>query len=322
MYYSESDYTQMALDLGFNLPRSKSKGMVSCCKHQDKHPSMSIDLVNGLFNCFSCGYKGHLASEYKKEFGKYFNASEERSYLNNFRSVLDIAYHPRVEKKREFFSYKINKKYDCRILRDWLAYRGISEKVSKASQVFYGAVDIEYYDEIKEQKRTYTIHDRVIFPILNEKRKVCSLEMRFPLFGNEPENFKESVRKVLYPKQSTTNLLYEQYKLNKDKKLYVLEGLLDCLAFRSLTDLENSTSIFGASITKHQLEVLNTFQDVCYVFNDDEAGWKSVQQLRENYNWNFTTLKPLLNAVGEMAKYSQKFSNEDISKWLLTETAN
>ena len=28
--------------------------------HEDKHPSMRIDNITGIFNCFSCGFKGNI----------------------------------------------------------------------------------------------------------------------------------------------------------------------------------------------------------------------------------------------------------------------
>ena len=33
-------------------------------KHEDKHPSMRIDKVTGIFNCFSCDFKGNLFTLY------------------------------------------------------------------------------------------------------------------------------------------------------------------------------------------------------------------------------------------------------------------
>ena len=47
------------------LPRGKDF-VVSCLNpdHADRNPSMRIDQVTGIFNCFSCEYKGNLFSLY------------------------------------------------------------------------------------------------------------------------------------------------------------------------------------------------------------------------------------------------------------------
>ena len=36
--------------------------VISCLnpEHDDSNPSMRVDKVTGIFNCFSCGYKGNL----------------------------------------------------------------------------------------------------------------------------------------------------------------------------------------------------------------------------------------------------------------------
>ncbi len=42
----------------FKLPRLHGRVMVNCCFHDDRTPSLSIDLTDGWFNCFGCGAKG------------------------------------------------------------------------------------------------------------------------------------------------------------------------------------------------------------------------------------------------------------------------
>ncbi len=316
MYYSEADYTQMFVELGFNLPRRGYKGMVSCPLHKDTNPSMSINLQTGLFNCFSCGYHGRIDKEYFKQTGRYFNNKSEYNSVE-LKKMFRTYVQPRVLSTKKNFFKATCEKYETGVLKDWLKYRGIKPSVADTAGVFYGAVTITYLDEESCKEKSYTVHDRIMFPVYDSDKKLCSMEMRFPFFGTENKKFKESVKKVLYPKCSTVNLLYEQYKLNKTKKLYVLEGLMDCLAFRSLTGIENSTSIFGANITEHQKELLNQFPEVCYVYNNDVAGLKSLESMRKSYKGKFTELKPAgdFDDVGDMAK--AKFTG--VSEWLKTE---
>lgn len=315
MYYSESEYAQMFLELGFDIPRG-SKGMVSCPRHTDRHPSMSINLNTGLFNCFSCQYHGRIDKEYFRLTGKRFGKKTEFTPAE-LRNVFKFREKPKIlATKKDFFKANCNV-YNGIILKKWLDYRGISTSVADNAKVFYGSVEISYTDDFGKEK-SYTVHDRIIFPIYNENNKLCSLEMRFPFFGNESKDFKESVKKVLYPKNSSVNILYDQVNLNKSKKLYVMEGLMDCLAFRSLTNIKNSTSIFGAQITAHQKELLNEFPEVCYVYNNDTSGINSLNSMKQSYRGLFTALKPAknFNDVGEMAIAKYK----GIEEWLKTET--
>ena len=315
MYYSESDYVQMALELGFDVPRHGSKGLVSCPQHADKHPSMSLNLTNGLFNCFSCQFHGRLDKEYYKTFGKSFGKKTEYS-IQELKNTFKAREKPKILPTKKQYFQATYETYGRDVLKRWLEYRGIKPQVADLAKVFYGTATITYVNE-EGLEKTYSVRDRVMFPIYDVDKKLCSLEMRFPFFGTEPAKFKEVVKKVLYPKNSSVNLLYEQYKLDKTKKLYVLEGLMDCLTFRSLTGIANSTSIFGANLTNHQIDILNEFPTVCYVYNNDKAGRTSLFKMKESYKGVFTELKPAnqFDDVGEMAM--NHFS--EVTEWLKME---
>jgi DNA primase len=53
--------------------------LVSCLnpEHADKNPSMRIDQITGIFNCFSCGFKGNLFNY----FGERANQLQQRREL-------------------------------------------------------------------------------------------------------------------------------------------------------------------------------------------------------------------------------------------------
>jgi hypothetical protein len=44
--------------LYFKLPKQNGQVMVNCCFHDDRTPSLSIDLTGGKFHCFGCDAKG------------------------------------------------------------------------------------------------------------------------------------------------------------------------------------------------------------------------------------------------------------------------
>jgi DNA primase len=50
------------------LPKGKDF-VVSCLnpEHADRNPSMRVDQITGIFNCFSCGYKGNVFTLYGEE---------------------------------------------------------------------------------------------------------------------------------------------------------------------------------------------------------------------------------------------------------------
>jgi len=64
-------------DISF-IPKGKDF-LVRCLnpEHEDRNPSMRVDQITGIFNCFSCGYKGNLFTH----FGQKANKMELRKQL-------------------------------------------------------------------------------------------------------------------------------------------------------------------------------------------------------------------------------------------------
>lgn len=63
--YKKFDRTRLPTPVSYyskqfkNLKIKSEQVSVKCCFHDDKNPSLSINLVDGHFRCFGCGAKGH-----------------------------------------------------------------------------------------------------------------------------------------------------------------------------------------------------------------------------------------------------------------------
>ena len=56
-----------------NLKIRPQWAQASCCFHDDKTPSLSVNLVEGHFRCFSCGAKGgDIIAFHQLKYGKSF----------------------------------------------------------------------------------------------------------------------------------------------------------------------------------------------------------------------------------------------------------
>ena len=66
-------------DKGIHYLPKGSDYLVSCLnpEHADRNPSMRIDQITGIFNCFSCGFKGNLFYH----FGERANQLQQRREL-------------------------------------------------------------------------------------------------------------------------------------------------------------------------------------------------------------------------------------------------
>ena len=63
----------------FFIPSLKENGKVQaiglCPFHDDHHPSLSVNLDNGYFNCFACKEKGDIFTFYQKIKGVDFKTA-------------------------------------------------------------------------------------------------------------------------------------------------------------------------------------------------------------------------------------------------------
>ena len=66
----------LSKDISF-IPKGKDF-LVRCLnpEHEDRNPSMRVDQITGIFNCFSCGYKGNLFTH----FGQKANKMELKAF--------------------------------------------------------------------------------------------------------------------------------------------------------------------------------------------------------------------------------------------------
>jgi DNA primase len=121
-------------------------------EHEDRHPSLRIDRITGIFNCFSCGFKGNLFNHY----GEKVN---------------------RLQMRRELLKKKINNKRAESIgitfpvdnvpyTGDW---RGISPETYERFEAFQNH-ESEYIG-------------RIIFPIRNLSGKIAAFVGRHTTGG-------------------------------------------------------------------------------------------------------------------------------------------
>ena len=286
---SRNQITHMAVEyLGLKFKRAITQNTVEaayhCPFHKDRTPSAFINFDMGVFNCFSCGRSGSIETLFKEMTGEnlykalgisndpFSNYARAQSYENKFYSYLseDIG---KLDTNVYFNIEETDEAWDRIEAREYLKRRGITEIVSKA-------MNMRYSSFIYINGRQFG--GRLLIPIY-EDNKLISVE------GRRIRNTDEI--KVLYPKGSSVNTLYDLDNLNKEEPLYVVEGLMDLAVLRSCKYFENSTSIFGASLTKRQLLLLREFSKVIMIPDLDEPGLKVLDTLRSIQKGNIYYLK-------------------------------
>lgn len=64
----------------------KPQQLILCPFHDDKKPSLSINIKEGVYNCFACGKHGHI-SQLAKEFGYYIDDNGELNPIESKKPI-------------------------------------------------------------------------------------------------------------------------------------------------------------------------------------------------------------------------------------------
>lgn len=290
---------QIVLRLGMTTHIRSSNFMCHCPYHTDKTPSCGVDLDKSFWHCFSCGQGGRLRSLFRdinghsinKELGIPWEKQNETIFINPFKTEVkdDVKKQPDVHIALDGAFVPVRSSPDaCK----YLASRCIPVSVAESMRMQFApmAKSFDINDPKDETKWVY-FTKRLVIPIY-EKGRLMSCEGR-DIYGKEyffnqlkrqgkdPEQYK--YKKCIYPTGSSTSTLYDLDKLDRNKTLYFLEGLMDLAILRtdSYFDSRNSTAIFGASLSRRQFTLLSEFKSTVNIIDNDLAGWISLKSWKD-----------------------------------------
>lgn len=261
------DIRSILIQMGIQFQDKGTYLKASCPNpaHEDKHPSWRIKTSPPYFHhCFSCGFGGNIYS-LKRKLGmsqislppmsdSLFYGTTRRDQDKPVDSKMSISGYP-VDpfEKEESILY-------CR-------RKSISNKFADRYGVKYSPLT-----RINE-----TVFSRRLCIPIFEDNKMINIEGR-SVIGSTP--------KVLYPKRSRRNTLFDIDNLDRSKTLYVTEGITHLPKLFEL-GYRNITSTLGAIITPRQLGLLSEFKDIVIIPDKDEAGEKLVAQIDKGYPHEF-----------------------------------
>tara|TARA_R100001082_G_C4321046_1_gene141136 strand:- start:7 stop:843 length:837 start_codon:yes stop_codon:yes gene_type:complete len=219
--------------------------LVKCLNpdHEDKNPSMRIDNITGVYNCFSCGFKGNIF--------KLFGAP------SNF---LDI--------KRQKLSDAIDQKRSSSVGLPF-------PKGSKPYKGNWRNIKPESYKHFEafEHHETQFI-GRVIFPIRDITGKIVA-------FNGRHTDYVAKVKYMIYPPKANLPLYPYSVKPIKDRVILV-EGIFDMLNLFD-KGLSNAICCFGTNnVDSNKLSILKMqgVMGVDIIFDGDRAGREAAENVK------------------------------------------
>lgn len=290
---------------GYKLSQEKGGKRNMCCPfHDDKNPSFEVNSVTQTFRCWTCG---DVASGDIFNFVMLSKGLDFLGALSYLKKVYGLenkeAYFKQSSeiKATKFAGYFYQSQLKSSRNKDILEYlysRGFGDEIIDRFQVGFAPSDSCLRKNIKDGSQVFLdlgliregennqydfFRDRVMFPIKD-------LDGNTRGFGGRinPNNKNEKLSKYLnscasnfFNKSNILFGLYEACKFNKTnrfKKIYVVEGYTDVLAFHQ-AGKTNVVSTCGTAISSEQIAQLFKFTDhIVLCFDDDRAGIEATER--------------------------------------------
>jgi len=283
------------------LKRAGRNFRALCPFHHEKTPSFMVSPEKQIFHCFGCGEGGDVF--------RFVMKSERIDFLDAVRSLAEKSGIPLPERspRDEVRTSEVAKLYDANRLaqifyrrslleqgggmaRQYLAKRGVNEKILELFQVGYAPSSSAFYAYARKQGFSEEVliraglllkgedgqcrdrfRQRIVFPITNVKGRVLGfggrvLDQGMPKYLNSPETEIYSKGRELYG-------LFHTGKSIREKDIAILvEGYLDLISLYE-AGVTPTVATLGTSLTREQARLLKRYtRNIIVVFDPDQAG--------------------------------------------------
>jgi DNA primase len=224
-------------------------------EHPDRNPSMRVDQITGIFNCFSCEYKGNLFTLY----------GEKTNYLQVRRELLK-------KKIQEARAESIGLSFPKNAMPYLGNWRNIKPETYKLFEAF--------------QSQNKEFQNRLVFPVRDRTNKIVAFVGRhmtggLPKYLNSPPGAKMPLFPVVTPIHGSVILvegMFDMINLH-DKGL---TNAICCFGVKNVT--EDRIAILS----------MQGVSKIDIFFDNDEAGQKAatkVQGLCEKFGLTSRIIK-------------------------------
>ena len=235
---------ELLVERRVHFKQSPADFIVGCLnpEHDDSNPSMRIDRITGIYNCFACGFKGNIFN--------YYHAPQ---------NALDM--------RRENFKRKTQQKRSSSIglqyPRGAMPYSGNWREIS--SQTY------EKFDCFIHPDKPFT--GRLSFPIKDLTGKIVAFNCRTQSPTDIPKY-------IVHPPKAVLPLFPAQVHPIKGRVILV-EGIFDVLNLHD-KGLPNTVCCFGTrniSVEKLSLLKMMGVDGIDILFDPDIAGQEAVAEV-------------------------------------------
>lgn len=254
-------------ELGVDFRLVLEEAHMKCPAHfrrlgkEDRHPSFSVNVEDGLYNCFSCGFTG-----------KFWELVKELTDMTQEQAVAWCQKRGGVERAKRL----VREEGGLRLAVD------TTKVVNEASLALFVEVPQEACDArniAPDSADQYGVlwdkdNERWIVPIRDPRTgKIWGWqEKNARYFRNQPFNVKKN------------NTLFGFLQIvPEERTVIVVESPLDVLRLHT-AGYSNGVATFGAEITNEQLALLfERFDVIIWALDNDRAGQKALKYILSQY---------------------------------------
>lgn len=240
--------------------RFSNNEYIACCPlHVEKHPSFSLNLQTGLWNCFSnCG-GGNFVSLVQKVYDISL-LEATKLVLDNIPEKLNLDLD--VEDDELIILPEVKFPFTKNVFPGWIFNRGFTKDILSKWQCGFNQDTGSF-----------------VIPVYDENTRLVGWMCRQPN-GNLPKY----INSIGLEK---SKIVFGLYNIKKKGIICITEGALNTIW---LDQHEySSVAILGSSLSKRQKELLSTapITELIICLDNDEAGRKGRRQIYETLNKYF-----------------------------------
>lgn len=266
--------------------QSPADFVVQCLnpEHDDSNPSMRIDKITGVFNCFSCGYKGNIFKLFDKP-----------------SNYLDI----KREKVKQTIDRKRSESVGLLMPREIVPYVGNERNIKPETY--------KQFEAFLSVNSPFT--NRIVFPIRDITGKIVAFNGR--ILG---KNITGQPKYIFHPPRVKLPIFPANVSPIKGRVLLV-EGIYDVINLHD-KGLTNALCCFGISnITTDKLQLLKMrgVEQIDIFFDPDDAGQGAVEKVIElcdktELKYYNVRIPPDLGDAGDLSETSVQKLRESLYK--------
>lgn len=264
---------------------SSAKTLIGLCPfHDDRHPSLHVNVKEQYYKCFACGEGGDLFKFVQRMedcgfrqalmiLASWYGLSD----VDNYQSVK----YPPVKKKcipvAKDKPELVSPTHIAVLLRNHRMVLDLLEKYAPEEEFLR-----EAYSMFEVSVASYSLPpdynafcNRLIFPIRNEQGELVAFAGRYrgETEGTDIRKYVNSPTSPVYHKSEILYGLYQaQDEIRKHKFVYITEGYKDVLAMHA-AGFRNTVALCGTALTEQHASLLSRYTQCAIIMLDgDKAG--------------------------------------------------